>query len=64
LNPARKETAMNINDEEAYDHKMEEIIVSLEVFILDVLGTAVKRLLDNNAAFLQNVPSQNRDDDF
>ena len=55
---------MNINDEEAYDHKMEEIIVSLEVFILDVLGIAVKRLLDNNAAFLQNVPNQNRDDDF
>ena len=55
---------MNINDEEAYDHKMEEIIVSLEVFILDVLGTAVKRLRDNNDAFLQNVTSQNRDDDF
>ena len=55
---------MNINDEEAYDHKMEEIIVSLEVFILDVLGTAVKRLLDNNAAFLQDSPHQNRDDDF
>ena len=55
---------MNINDEEAYDHKMEEIIVSLEVFILDVLGTAVKRLLDNNAAFLQDTPSQNQDDHF
>jgi len=26
---------MNINDEGAYDRKMEEIIVSLEVFILD-----------------------------
>jgi hypothetical protein len=59
-----KENAMNINDEEAYDHKMEEIIVSLEVFILDVLGSAVKRLLDNNAAFLKDVPNQNRDDDF
>jgi hypothetical protein len=55
---------MNINDEEAYDHKMEEIIVSLEVFILDVLGTAVKRLLDNNAAFLQAIPRQNQDDQF
>ncbi len=55
---------MNINDEEAYDHKIEEIIVSLEVFILDVIGTAVKRLLDNNAAFLQDVPHQNQDDDF
>ena len=55
---------MNINDEEAFDRKMEEIILSLEVFILDVLGTAVKRLLDNNAAFLQDVPIQNRDDDF
>ena len=55
---------MNINDEEAYDHKMEEIIVSLEVFILDVLGTAVKRLLDNNAAFLQDSTHQNQADDF
>ena len=55
---------MNINDEEAYDHKMEEIIVNLEVFILDVLGTAVKRLLDNNAAFLQDTPHQNQDDHF
>jgi hypothetical protein len=55
---------MNINDEEAYDHKMEEIIVSLEVFILDVIGTAVKRLLDNHAAFLRDVPNQNQDDNF
>jgi hypothetical protein len=55
---------MNINDDEAYDYKMEEIIVSLEVFILDVIGTAVKRLLDNNAAFLKDVPNQNQDDDF
>ena len=55
---------MNINDDEAYDHKMEEIIVSLEVFILDVISTAVKRLLDNNATFLQNIPNQNRVDDF
>jgi len=55
---------MNINDFEAYDNKMEDIILSLEVFILDVLGTAVKRLLDNNAAFLQDVPHQNQDDGF
>ena len=55
---------MNINDEDAYDHKMEEIIVSLEVFILDVLGAAVKRLLNNNADFLQDVPNQNQDCDF
>ena len=55
---------MNINDDEAYDRKMEDIIVSLEVFILDVIGTAVKRLLDNNAAFLKDVPNQNQDDDF
>lgn len=55
---------MNINDEEAYGRKMEDIIVSLEVVILDILGTAVKRLLDNNAAFFQDVPNQNRDDDF
>jgi len=46
---------MNINDDEAYDRKMEEIFVSLEVFILDVIGAAVKRLLDNNAAFLKNL---------
>jgi len=30
---------MNLNDDEAYDRKMEEIIVSLEV--LDVIGAAV-----------------------
>jgi len=55
---------MNINDEEAFDCKMEEIILSLEVFFLDVISTAVKRLMDNNAAFLKDVPNQNRDDDF
>ena len=55
---------MNLNDDEAYDRKMEDIIVSLEVFILDVIGAAVKRLLDNNAAFLQDAPNQNQDDDF
>ena len=55
---------MNLNDEEAYYRKMEEIILSLEVFILDVIGTTVKRLLDNNAAFLKNAPNQNQDDDF
>jgi hypothetical protein len=55
---------MNLNDEEAYDRKMEEIIISLEVFILDVLGAAVKRLLDNNGAFLQDTPHQHQDDDF
>jgi len=32
---------MNINDDEAYDRKIEDIIVSLEVFILDVIGTIV-----------------------
>ena len=53
---------MNLNDDEAYDRKMEEIIVSLEV--LYVIGAAVKRLLDNNAVFLQNVPNQNQDNDF
>ncbi len=55
---------MNINDDEAYDQKMEEIIVSLEVFILDIVGAAVKRLLDNNAAFLQNAQNQKQNDDF
>ena len=38
---------MNLNDDEAYDRKMEEIIVSLEV--LDVIGAAVKRLLVGGA---------------
>jgi hypothetical protein len=55
---------MNINDEEAFDCKMEEIIVSLEVLILEILSAAVKRLRENNAAFLQDVPNQNQDDDF
>jgi len=55
---------MNINDEEPYDCKMEEIIVSLEVFILDILGAAVKRLRDNHAAFLQDTPQQKQDNDF
>lgn len=55
---------MNINDEDAYDQKMEEIIVTLEVFILDIIGTAIKRLMENNAAFLQNVPNQNQNGDF
>ena len=55
---------MYINDEEAYDRKMEDIIVSLEVFILDVLGAAVKRLLANNGDFLKDTPHQHQDDDF
>ena len=55
---------MNINDEEAYDRKMEDIIVSLEVFILDVLESAVKRLLANNGDFLKDTPHQHQDDDF
>ena len=59
-----KEKAMYINDEEAYDRKMEDIIVSLEVFILDVLGAAVKRLLANNGDFLKDTPPQHLDDNF
>ena len=55
---------MNVNDEDAYDQKMEEIIVSLEVFILDIIGAALTRLLDNNAAFLKNAPNQNQNGDF
>ncbi len=55
---------MNVNDEDAYGQKMEEIIVGLEVFILDILGAAVNRLLENNAAFLKNVPNQNQNDNF
>ncbi len=59
-----KESIMNVNDEDAYGQKMEEIIVGLEVFILDILGAAVNRLLENNAAFLKNVPNQNQNDNF
>ncbi len=55
---------MNVNDQDAYDQKMEEIIVTLEVFILDIIGAALKRLLDNNAAFLKNSSNQNQDADF
>jgi hypothetical protein len=55
---------MNINDEDAYGQKMEEIIVNLEIFILDMICSAVNRLLENNAAFLQNGPNQNQDNDF
>ena len=33
-----KETAMNVNDEDAYDQKIEEIIVNLEVLILRYYG--------------------------
>lgn len=55
---------MNVNDEDAYDQKMENIIVSLEVFILDIIAAAVNRLLENNSAFLKNVPTQNQDSDF
>ncbi len=55
---------MNINDEDAYDQKMEEIIVGMEVFILDILGAVVKRLLDNNTALLQNIPNQAQNDGF
>ena len=55
---------MNVNDEDDYDQKIEEIIVNLEVLILDIIGTAVNRLLENNAAFLKNAPNQNPDGDF
>ena len=55
---------MIINDQETYDHKMEHIIANLEIVILDILSAAVKRLLDNNAAFLQDDPQQESDIDF
>ena len=45
---------MNLNDEEGFEVKMEEIVVSLEMLILDVISTAVKRLMENNLAFLQD----------
>ena len=54
---------MNVNDEDDYDQKIEEIIVNLKVLILDIIGTAVNRLLENNAAFLKNAPNQNPDGD-
>lgn len=55
---------MNPYDDEAYDHKMEEIAASLEVFILDVIRSAVKRPHDNNADLLQDAPNRNQDDCF
>jgi hypothetical protein len=64
FNHPTKEVNMNVNDEDAYDQKMEEIIVSLEVFILDIIRAAVNRLMENNAAFLKNAPNQNLDGDF
>ncbi len=53
---------MNLNDEEGFEVKMEEIVVSLEMFILDVISTAVKRLMENNLAFLQDAPNRNLED--
>jgi len=55
---------MNINDEDAYGQKMEEIIVNLKIFILDMIRSAVSRLLENNTAFLRNAPNKNQDNDF
>lgn len=53
---------MNNIHEEVSDQKIEEIIVSLEIFILYVIRTAVNRLLE--AAFLQDASHQNQNDDL
>ena len=54
---------MNLYDDEIYDHKMEEIVVHIEYFLLDLMRVAVKRLIENNAdLFLNNQPQTGKDD--
>jgi hypothetical protein len=54
---------MNLYDDEIYDHKMEEIVVHLEYFLLDLMRVAAKRLIDNNAdLFSKNQPQTGKDD--
>ena len=55
---------MNLYDDEIYDHKMEEIVVNLEYFLLDLMRVAAKRLIANNADLFLNNPPQPRNDDF
>ncbi|HOD98740.1 MAG TPA: hypothetical protein PLU95_02810 [Syntrophales bacterium] len=55
---------MNLYDDEIYDHKMEEIVVHLEYFLLDLMRVAAKRLIDNNADLFANSQPQTSNDDF
>jgi hypothetical protein len=59
-----KENTMNLYDDEIYDHKMEEIVVHLEYFLLDVMRVAAKRLIDNNADLFLSNKTQTGNDDF
>ena len=55
---------MNLYDDEIYDHKMEEIVVHLEYFLLDLMRVAAKRLIDNNADLLASKQPQTGNDEF
>jgi len=59
-----KENNMNLYDDEIYDYKMEEIVVHLEYFLLDLMRVAAKRLIDNNADLFPNNQPQTGNDDF
>ncbi len=55
---------MNLYDDEIYNHKMEEIVVHLEYFHLDLMRIATKRLIDNNADLFPDHQPQTDNDDF
>jgi len=55
---------MNLYDDEIYDHKMEEIVVHLEYFLLDLMRVAAKRLIDNNADLFASKQPQTGNDEF
>jgi len=55
---------MNLYDDGIYDHKMEEIVVHLEYFLLDLMRVATKRLIDNNADLFLIKQQQTGNDDF
>jgi hypothetical protein len=55
---------MNLYDDEIYDHKMEEIVVNLEYFLLDLMRVAAKRLVTNNADLFPDNKTQTGNDDF
>ena len=55
---------MNLYDDEIYDHKMEEIVVHLEYFLLDLMRGGSKKLIDNNADLFANSQPQTSNDDF
>jgi hypothetical protein len=43
---------------------MEEIVVHLEYFLLDLMRVAAKRLIDNNADLLASKQPQTGNDEF